>query len=210
MNLNPTCPKCAAPLPPDDPQGHCPACLVPGGRFAHGRYTLYEPLERSRIGVLWRACDEHLDGFVTLWFLARDVRSDPPAMEGIRLDVERARRLLHPKIARVHELHEEPDEPAFLVAEWVKGASLADRLQRQPQRCFTWLELEPMMLQLGQALDHAHREGVLHGNLTVADVRFDQEGRIKITGFGFACLSGARFRHEDCAEEVNRSLPKLG
>lgn len=190
--MNPTsiCPKCASPLPADDPQGHCPHCLKPGVRFNHGRYTLYEPLAIDRIGVLWRACDEHLDGFVTLRFLAHDLRSDRAAMEGIRLELERARRLLHPNIARVHELHEDADEPAYVVSEWVKGESLTSRLQQQPQERFTWPEAEPWLLQLVQALHHAHREGVLHGNLTAADVRLDHEGRLKVSGFGFACLSG--------------------
>lgn len=202
MNPIPTCPKCASPLPADASHGHCSRCLVSGTTFGHGRYTLFQLMGLSRTCLMWKALDERMDGFVTLKFLADDLRSDRAVMEGLRLEVERARRLVHPNIARIHELHEAADEPAFVVTEWVKGDSLTDRLQRQPQQCFTWLEVEPMMLQLGQALDYAHREGVLHGNLTVADVWFDHEGRIKITGFGFACLSGVLTPNSEPAADV--------
>lgn len=202
MNRTHNCPKCANPLPVDDPQGHCTHCLKPGSSFDHGRYTLFEPLAINRTGVLWRACDEHLDGFVTLRFLAHDLRSDRAVMEGLRLEVERARRLVHPNIARVHELIEATDEPAYVVSEWIKGEPLPVLLQQQPQECFTWPEVEPWLLQLVQALDHAHREGVLHGNLTAADVWLDHEGRIRITGFGFACLSGVATSSSEPAADV--------
>ena len=153
-----------------------------------GRYVLKQPLGEGGMGVVWLAHDTRLREPVALKFLPAQVSSDPAAVDNLRRETLRSRRLSHPNIVRIHDLHEAPGEPVFISMEYVDGPNLHDLRTRRPLRVLTWKFLAPLVRQLCQALEYAHAEGILHRDLKPANLMLDANGRLKLADFGLACV----------------------
>ncbi len=101
-----------------------------------------------------------------------------------RVEAEAVARLQHPNIVQIHEVGQHAGSP-FLVLELVEGRNLAQRLAGTPQPARQAAEL---VETLARAIDSAHRQGVVHRDLTPANVLLTADGRPKITDFGLAKL----------------------
>src|SRR5580698_7383688 len=127
----------------DGSSGLASGFLVGGGRF-----NLLQELGRGGMGIVWLAHDERLSAAVALKFLPAAVRANPAAFNNLRLETKKSRMLSHPNIIRIYDLYEAPDEPAFISMEYVEGANLWTLRTRQPQGCFSWAYLKPIVKQL--------------------------------------------------------------
>jgi Protein kinase domain/Concanavalin A-like lectin/glucanases superfamily/Domain of Unknown Function (DUF1080) len=171
----------------DEPQGgNSPFALNAGQRVGAGRFRLMRQLGRGGMGVVWLAFDERLQEAVALKFLPPEVAADAMALDDLRRETRKSRRLTHPNIIRIHDLYEAPDEPAFISMEYVEGSNLTALRLENEQRCFTWAVVAPLALQLCQALEYAHGEKVVHRDLKPANVMLDGDGRLKLADFGIA------------------------
>jgi len=132
--------------------------LQPGQLFAQGRYVLIKLLGQGGMGEVWLARDERLNEPVALKFLPPEIRGDPAALDNLRRETSRSRKLTHPNIVRIHDLHEESDGMAFIVMEYVEGSTLAGLRVEQPKRVLGWDYLRPLVQQLCAALNYAHGE----------------------------------------------------
>ena len=155
--------------------------LVGGGRF-----SLLRELGRGGMGVVWLAHDERLAASVALKFLPRAVRDNPTCLNDLRQETRKSRMLSHPNIIRIYDLYEAPDEAAFISMEYVEGPSLWLLRSRQPQGCFSWDYLAPVVKQLCAALDYAHGEHVIHRDLKSANMLLDDRQRLRLADFGIA------------------------
>jgi serine/threonine protein kinase len=160
--------------------------LTQGRKVGKGRYTLVRTLGAGGMGIVWLAFDEQLKEFVALKFLPPEVRDDPGALDDLRLETLKSRQLSHPHIVRIHDMHQFEDEPPFISMEYVDGLTLQELRLRQPQRLLTWPQLAPLLEQLCQALDYAHRESVVHRDLKPSNLMIDHLGRLKLADFGIA------------------------
>jgi hypothetical protein len=160
--------------------------LVQGRRVGKGRYTLARTLGTGGMGVVWLAFDEQLKEFVALKFLPPEVRNDAGALDDLRRETLKSRQLSHPHIVRIHDMHQFDDEPPFISMEYVDGSTLQELRLRQPQRLLSWPQLAPLLEQLCQALDYAHREGVVHRDLKPSNLMVDHKGWLKLADFGIA------------------------
>jgi serine/threonine protein kinase len=164
----------------------------PGGklfatqRVGAGRYILVRQLGRGGMGVVWMAHDERLDEKVALKFLPQEINSDSAALEDLRRETLRSRKLTHPNIIRIHDLYEARGEAAFISMEFVEGLNLIDLRIRRGERVLHWPELKPLLQQLCDALDYAHSEKVVHRDLKPANMMLDAKGRLKLADFGIA------------------------
>ena len=161
------------------------AALTAGSRVGGGRFTLLRPLGQGGMGVVWLARDEQLREDVALKFLPAEIRHDAVALDDLRRETSRSRKLTHANIVRIHDLYRTEQE-AFISMEYVDGANLSELRLQQPDRVFTWSFLEPLLKQLCEALDYAHGEGIVHRDLKPANLMLDRRGRLKLADFGVA------------------------
>jgi serine/threonine protein kinase len=162
--------------------------LAAGKSVGSGRFLLKKVLGQGGMGVVWLAHDMRLREFTALKFLPPEVASDPSAVDDLRKETLRSRKLSHPNIVRIHDLWETTGEPTFIAMEYVDGLNLHYCRANRPAQVLPWKFLMPLLRQLCEALDYAHGERVLHRDLKPANVMLDGNGRLKLADFGLACV----------------------
>ncbi len=165
-----------------------PQHLAPGQIVGGGRYELRRLLGRGGMGMVWLAYDARLKEEVALKFLPPEISADVAALDSMRLETLRSRRLTHPHIVRIHDLSEALDETPFISMEYIEGANLNELRLQSPGKVLTWDFLAPLVQQLCHALDYAHNEGVIHRDLKPGNLMVDAKGRLKLTDFGIAAV----------------------
>ena len=163
------------------------AALTAGSRIGGGRFTLLRLLGRGGMGVVWLARDEQLREGVALKFLPPEIRHDAVALDDLRRETSRSRKLTHQHIIRIHDFYK-GDEEAFVSMEYVDGPNLSDLRLQQPDRVLKWSFLEPLIRDLCEALDYAHGEHIVHRDLKPANMMLDSRGRLKLADFGIAAI----------------------
>jgi serine/threonine protein kinase len=174
------------------------------GELIVGRFRLVKPLGQGATGLIWLAEDERLDELVALKFLKPGLEFESRALDDLRRETVRSHRLTHPNIIRIHDFHDSDESGPFISMEYVEGISL-DHLRRDwPNGLFTWRFLQPVVLQLCEALRYAHGQQVVHRDLKPANLILDHESRLKLADFGIAGLV------QDGTPKVSPSLRLTG
>ena len=151
-----------------------------------GRYTLIKILGRGGMGIVWLARDELLVADVALKFLPPQIRFDAAALDDLRRETSRSRKLTHPNIIRIHDFYEASNQEAFISMEYVEGSNLATARVENERRVLTWNFLAPLVKQLCEGLEYAHSQQVVHRDLKPSNLMLDRKGRLKLADFGIA------------------------
>src|SRR5688572_4942715 len=147
------------------------------------RYTLLEKLGAGGQAEVWRARDESAGVEVALKVLSPSAAHDESAWAGLVREHAIASRLDHPLILKVQPPYRE-NNFAALPMELATGGDLR-RL-----RAAQYLDVVPVLIDIAQALEYAHEQGVIHRDLKPSNVLFDARGRVRLTDFGIASAPG--------------------
>lgn len=156
--------------PPDDPR--------PPKQLA-GRYRLDQLIATGGFAEVWRAFDQELQRIIAVKIPKRTVVG---SSESFLAEARRVARLKHPAILPVYDVGLDGND-CFFVSEFVEGGSLADRLTRGKlsiHHACQWIS------SIADALDHAHRSGVIHRDVKPANILIDAHDRALLADFGIA------------------------
>ena len=139
------------------------------------------------MGVVYEAIDQKLGRHVAVKFLTEATHDSSDALERFWREARAASSLNHPGICTIYELNETAESP-FIVMELLEGSSL-EKLYRG--HAMPYPKLVEMGVQLADALDAAHRKGILHRDIKPANIFVTNSGQAKLLDFGLAKLDEA-------------------
>jgi len=147
------------------------------------QYQIEGMLGRGGMGAVYKGRQERLERTVAIKILPVELTADPQFVTRFEREARTLARLHHPGIVMVHDFGQTPDGHLYFVMEFIEGTDLRQVLQGPGLEPEQALEIT---VQICEALQAAHRQGVVHRDIKPANILITKEGRVKLADFGLA------------------------
>ncbi len=153
-----------------------------------GEYVVLERLGQGGMGVVFKARHKRMDRLVAIKILPSSATGSSEALERFYREVKAAARLHHPNIVTAYDAGE-CEGVHYLVMEYVDGKDLAAVARQYGtvpiDRAVDWI------IQAARGLEYAHRQGIIHRDVKLANLLLDREGTVKVLDMGLARMIGS-------------------
>jgi len=163
-----------------------------------GRYRVVKEIGRGSMGVVYQAEDPNLDLLVALKVLRQDRLANEAFVRRFLSEAKALGRLDHPNIVRVFNVDRDGDI-VYIAMEFIEGESLASLMKQQ---AFSPESLAEFGATVAEALDSAHRSGIVHRDVKPSNILVKADGRFKITDFGIAHIDDPSAPEQTQAGEI--------
>lgn len=155
---------------------------MPSSGESWKQFKLLKPLGRGGMGEVFLAEDGTLNRKVALKFLPEPLQQDDAARERLLREAQAAAALDHPYICKIYEIGE-VDGKSFIAMEYIEGMTAQEKLRGGP---LPLTELLQVSIEIGEAVDAAHKKQIVHRDLKTANVMITPDGHVKVMDFGLA------------------------
>ncbi len=153
------------------------------GSLIGNRYEILGLIGEGGMGRVFKVRDLELDKIVALKLIRAEQAKDPANIQRFKQELILARQITHKNVVRIYDFGE-ANGFKFFTMEWIDGESLRDSIRRRGK--VSPEEALPLARQMLEALQEAHREGVVHRDLKPHNVMIDHDGTPRILDFGIA------------------------
>src|SRR2546421_4416115 len=146
-----------------------------------GQFRIVERIGSGGMAAVFKAYQPTLDRYVAIKVLPAHYARDPVFVKRFVQEARSVARLAHPNIVQIHDFGEQ-ENVTYIVMEYVDGGTLKDRLKKP----LTVSEASYFIMQAAEALDCAHRNGIIHRDVKPANMLVRRDGHLLLSDFGIA------------------------
>ena len=160
-----------------------------------GRYEVLNELGKGAMGVVYLAKDPVIGRLVAVKTIRTSQGDDDDSesrefRERFVREAQTAGILSHPNIVTIHDIGEDAESrTSFIAMEYIEGRNLKSLMADKKK--FSWDEVADLVAQIAEALDYAHRKGIIHRDIKPANIILTTDGKVKITDFGIAKVASS-------------------
>ena len=169
---------------------------VAGARLTRlGRYEVLSELGKGAMGIVYLAKDPVIGRMVAIKTIRASTMGDDDSesrefRERFIREAQTAGILSHPNIVTIHDIGEDADtQTSFIAMEYIEGKNLKSLLSERA--AFSYDQIAEMIAQVAEAIDYAHRKGIIHRDIKPANIIITTDEKVKITDFGIAKVASS-------------------
>lgn len=153
------------------------------GRILGGRYELLEKIGGGGMALVYKAKCKLLNRFVAVKLLRPEFSADEEFVKRFRVEAQAAASLSHPNIVSIYDVGKE-DDMQYIVMEYVNGITLKEYVVQNG--ALDWKEAVNIAIQICSAIEHAHKNHIVHRDIKPHNILLTKDGIAKVTDFGIA------------------------